>query len=285
MKSFRAIFPIVCSWATLAWAQAAAPPGGAALVAVQLASGRVFAGAVDQRTTASELVLRGEKNHAFLLRSITWDRITAAHDDSGAIPFAEIKSRLTGLKSATPSPDFAHESWHPAADLPSLPAVESITADAFLANWDADLETDGLALFLQPLASDGSPLQATGTVEVELYAVQYRDFNSSPSAGGKSVERVGRWVQPISQASYSSRGAALRLAFQAVHPEFSTDRGVYGLVYVRLTIPGSGIFERTLDGVRIRPWAPIRDELELTSGFRFTPQEITGRGRNWVSQP
>lgn len=266
-------------------AQSPPSPGPPPLVAVQLASGRVFAGAVDARTSDSQLVLRDEKNSAYLLRTIAWDRITAARDDAGAIPLEQLKSRLSGLKSATPRPEFADEPQPSPAKLPLPPAVESITADAFLANWDADLETDGLALFLQPLASDGAALPASGTVEVELYAVQYRDFNAAPAVGGKSVERVGRWVQPISADSYTARGAALRLPFQAVHPEFSTDRGVYGLVYVRLTIPGSGIFERTLDGVRIRPWAPIRDELELTSGFRFAPPEITGRGRNWVSQP
>jgi hypothetical protein len=31
--------------------------------------------------------------------------------------------------------------------------------------------------------------------------------------------------------------------------------------------------------VRIRPWAPLRDYLQMDTGYRFLPHEGTGRGK------
>jgi len=73
-------------------------------------------------------------------------------------------------------------------------------------------------------------------------------------------------------------GAVYRLPFQAVHPEFDTDWAAHGLVHVRLTVPGHGVFEASQEVVRIRAFSPIRDELEMSTGRRFFPIERTGRG-------
>jgi hypothetical protein len=69
------------------------------------------------------------------------------------------------------------------------------------------------------------------------------------------------------------------LPFGAVHPEFDSDwlASPLGLVHVRLVAPGHGTFDSSRDAVRIRPWAPNRDQLELNTNRRFVPTEAVGR--------
>jgi hypothetical protein len=64
-----------------------------------------------------------------------------------------------------------------------------------------------------------------------------------------------------------------------LHPEFDSDwfASPYGLVHVRLVAPGHGTFDASQDGLRIRPWAPSRDSLELKGYPRFLPTEAVGR--------
>jgi hypothetical protein len=62
-----------------------------------------------------------------------------------------------------------------------------------------------------------------------------------------------------------------------VQPEFDLDWIGVGLVHVRLVVPGDGVFEDSLDGLRIRPYAPLRDRLEMNTGRRFLPTEGLGR--------
>src|SRR5207237_1020985 len=82
------------------------------------------------------------------------------------------------------------------------------------------------------------------------------------------------------KSSFSRRsGVRLRLPFGAIHPELNPNwtASWYGLVHIRFSIPGHGVFEDSRDGVRIRPWAPNRDQLEMNTGQRFLPTENLGR--------
>jgi len=67
------------------------------------------------------------------------------------------------------------------------------------------------------------------------------------------------------------------LPFAAVHPEFTSGVDHFGLVHVRLTVPGSGVFEQSLDGVRLRNWSPVRNGMYLQNGRRFFSTERTSR--------
>jgi hypothetical protein len=100
-----------------------------------------------------------------------------------------------------------------------------------------------------------------------------------PSLWRRSLELVERWTRSVNAADFGPRGVQVRLPYGAIHPELRPDwmASWYGLVHVRLTIPGHGVFEDSRDGVRIRPWAPNRDNLEMNTGRRFLPTERLGR--------
>jgi len=160
-----------------------------------------------------------------------------------------------------------------------LPLVRTITFDVRIVNWDADVETDGLVVDLMPIDGDGFLTPVSGSVEVEFFAPQRRVFQHAPKSGGDTFERVERWTVPIDAADFTVNGVRLRLPFGAIHPEFDSDwfASPYGLVHVRLTSAGHGTFDASRDGVRVRPWAPNRDQLELHNYPRFLPTEAVGR--------
>jgi hypothetical protein len=104
-------------------------------------------------------------------------------------------------------------------------------------------------------------------------------FHHAPLSGGDTLELVERWTRQVTPADFGPGGVQLRLPYGAIHPELRPDwmAGWYGLVHVKMTAPGHGVFEDSRDGVRIRPWAPNRDQLELNTGRRFLPTERLGR--------
>jgi hypothetical protein len=154
-----------------------------------------------------------------------------------------------------------------------------LSLDAYVASWDADVELDGIVVELAPLSNAGQLVPASATAEIELFAPQRRVFHHAPRSGGDTLELAERWTRAIGPGDYGPAGVRLRLPFGAVHPELDPDwlAWWYGLVHVKLAVPGHGVLEASRDGVRLRPWAPNRDQLEMNAGRRFVPTEGLGR--------
>ena len=254
-------------------------------VSVQLRSGRTFTGRISNRST-DRLVLLKERGTIKIWRPIAWWEIAAVTIDGEAADIERLRD--LALEAALRRGDESQFSL-PQAIAPEeqpvttevtsrlIPAVTTITFDAFVANWDGDVETDGLVVLLAPLDADGGLAAVSGTVEVEFFAPQRRTFHHAPQSGGDTLERVERWTLQVQD--YGPRGARLRLPFGAIHPELDQDwpANHYGLVHVRFSAAGHGVFEDSRDGVRIRPWSPNRDQLEMNTGRRFLPTEGLGR--------
>ena len=260
------------------------PASSPKLLTVELASGRKFTGHVDLKTNDQHLVLRFTRGSASLQRPIEWQRIVSAAVEGQPIAAERLRAMAEEMKTegigdrGQGTEDRGQEAGARSQAEPELPIhVASVTFDARLANWDGDVETDGLILDILPLSEDGYLLPARGTVEVELFAPQHRVFHHAPLSGGDTLERVERWTQTISVEDFTTSGARLKLPFGAVHPEFDWDWTPVGLVHVRLVVPGDGVFEDSFDGLRIRPYAPNRDRYEMNRGRRFVPTERVGR--------
>jgi len=243
---------------------------------VKLASGREFTAHVDRRTD-DLLWLRFSSGNARVLRPIAWDRVVAAELEGQDVPLAELRTVCARIKSsfkpvAESSPA---ESRSQAAE--AVPAVASIRIDAWVANWNADVEADGIYLQLQPVDDSGRLIPVTGTAEVELFAQRQRKFHEAPQSGGWMTELIEHWSQRVEPEQIGTQGILLKLPFGAVHPDFSSGVDTFGLVHVRLVVPGSGVFEQSLDGVRLRNWSPVRSSTFLPNGPKFFSTEMTGR--------
>ena len=163
--------------------------------------------------------------------------------------------------------------------------VASIVVDASVANWDRDVENDGLLVSVVPLDAYGRAVAASGTLQVYLIGPRVRKFSEAPRSRGSKLDRLGRWVKAVRETDFYEGGSTYRLPFQATHPEFDRRLGSHAMVNVKFTVPGSGTFERTIDYVRIQPFSPIRDYHQLNTGRRWLEIEQTGRGKPATGQP
>lgn len=258
-------------------------------LSVELVSGRHFTGQVDPRTDDETLWLRYGSHNITVLRPILWKRVVNAQHEGRDVNVDALAELAQQIKTPPPenqptidrlsqprasSTSFAEQAGHALA---ASPRVHSVAFDTFIANWDSDVEADGLVVRIYPVGGDGRVLPINGSVAVDLTAIRTTSFYGHPRGRGQVVDKIGTWTKAVRADSSSNRGLEFRLPFQARHPEFATDIGSYGLVHIRLVVPGHGVFEASQDAVRIRQFAPLRDQLQQTTGERFLPNERTGR--------
>ena len=272
----------------------------AAVVRVTVADGRLFSGEVDAKSNGDKLWLRSEKAGIVLWRPIGWPSIrsvAAGEQVYGGMAFrdeyeswktvargqgSEVRgpgdenSKPQGLAdSSTSGFDSRYESLKPVIP----PRVQSVSVSAQLANWDADVEPDGLIVYVAPLDADGNLVAIDGTIDAEL-------IGEGPGTTDRLVTfpTLDRWVRSLRPADMGPQGARVRLEFQRAHPEFDLRLGPYGVVHVRLNVAGHGSFEATTDLTAVRTFNPIRDRVQQQSGQRFFPNERTGLGKRQTLQ-
>lgn len=273
-------------------------------IAVDLASGRTFTAEVDPRTDSSELWLRSRRGGMTILRPVRWDRVVRARVGSDLLSGEQLRDIIDTVRRATPvaePPDRAQANLvitgddlkgrsQPGPSPPSMPAavsrnsvprssvprnsvlprVRSLAIEANVANWDADVEVDGLLVRVYPLDGQGAVVPTRGTLEIDLTA-QRTGVVRHPWP----FVRAGRWTRQVRRADFGPSGVVYRLPFQSKHPEFDLDLAAYGEVHARLSVPGQGTFEATGGTTRIRPSDLMRDQLQQATGRRFFPQERT----------
>jgi hypothetical protein len=308
VRPFLSLLRLVIAWAValgmLPRAQAepvaeqvAAPPMVTVreLVTVTVKSGRTFTAEIDPRSDAAKLVLRFSKETSTILRPIEWTAVTEIRRGEAVLPIETVRTQAIAEnaarpKSMKPSPALGTSSrgtvraWpvRPAAgeeESPNAAAVRgpvrSITVDAHLANWDADVEADGLSLSLGAFVGDGYAAAVDGTLEVALIGER-----QPPYSRGNAFPVLARWTRQVTAAEIEAAGGyyKTRLEFQAVHPEYERWVSNHALVHVRFLVPGDGTFETSIDAVPMRRYSPVRERTEQAFGTRFLPNERTGRG-------
>ena len=262
-------------------------PAAEGPITVDLISGARLVGQLDARSDGSRLWLRSEKGSAVLLRSVQWKQIARARVADKILTAEQLRQLAEQTRPQSPfreerygpqsrislriSPSDPQPS--PVADGPSTVArskVRSLTVDASVANWDADVEVDGLLVHVYPLDADGRVTAVRGTLQVDLPGLA-----ATTIIRRQSFSRLGYWTRPVRIEDFGPDGAVYRLPFQRVHPEFDANLSAYGAVHVRLSVPAQGTFEATESTLRIRPYSALRDHLQQATGSRFFPHERT----------
>lgn len=290
------------AWATIAAACAASAMDVWADDELQATarSCRVFSGKLDDRTNDRELWLRSDRDGVTIARPIEWTAVTELKRGSTAVTRDELMAEARRLLQARPqpqryvvrqgiefSPDAAFTTpnvaaagslreWRPVAHLVEVPQaaqVRWIEIDGYLANWDADVEADGLLLDLNAYDELGEAVATGGTLSVELIGETV-----PPYSRGNAAPMLARWIRQVSAADFARGYARLRLEFQAVHPDFQRVNGRFALIHARLLVPGQGTFEAGRDAVALQGFSPVRERVEQAFGTRFLPTETTGRG-------
>jgi len=281
----------LCAWSCrvrivlLAIAPAVSSAAELPAVTVDLATGRKLRAVLDSRTSEHQLWLRFGNTQTVVQRGFDWRSVIEVREGTRTIESSE----LVQLAKAARQPDDAStqrrvvvRSSASPSDLPQpavlrtpvhLTRVASVTFDATLANWDADVMTDGLYITVAALDPQGQPVSVRGTLTAELFSMKRVDQDEIPHGRGRDLRRMERWSTQIDFQPDDVNSGLVRLPFQTPYPEFDIDWAPFGLVHIQLVVPGQGVFDHSIDGLRIRPWAPLRDALELQTGRRYFPSE------------
>lgn len=265
-------------------------------VVVQLASGRSLLATIAPQTDGTTLWLRWRHGTIRVLRPIDWDRVVRAEYDGRGLSAEQLRRAVVGrepIDSASEEPSapgdgtFQLHTLRPAASSVAEPTlagtiraavtgeprpVRSLSIDAWGANWDGDVEVDGVIVDIHPLDADGAITPMRGTLEVTLMG--WRTGRTRPD---QPPIRLGRWTRSVEPDDFVARGTRYRFPFQSVHPEFDLELAPHATVHARLGVPGQGVFEASSTDVRIRPYSALRDQLQQTTGQRFYDVERTGR--------
>ncbi len=279
-------------------------------VTVETSSGRRFSGDVDARSNADCLWLRSTYGKSWILRPIRWHRVVhvslgeerytseafraAVRLVLATIPPQPISPRPATVWRLGPQDEITHgEKSKPRDTLPEqghrrvpfaaasvprpapparLPPVRAVEIDVRVANWDRDVEVDGLLVEVRPQSAGGATVPAEGTLWVNLVGRP-----NTPVNRPAPPVRLGRWSRRVAAEDFGLRPAVYRLPFQAANPAFDMDIAPDGLVNARLSVPGQGVFEASRCSVRLRPYCCFRDELFRATGRWYLPRERTGQ--------
>jgi hypothetical protein len=267
----------------IGWTSIAAYADELLLLNVNLSNGRTLRAALDSTTNSDRLWLRFGNARTSIRRGFDWQAVVTVRDGERVLD----RNELVRIAESTRSP--ANNSARsnrivippngasPETAILGSPRhasvrIADVTFNVELGNWDGDVAADGLLIQIVPRDENGAPVAAHGTLNVELFATYRIDQDSAPHGRGSDVRALGSWSKPVELPMVPiERG--IRLPFQASHPELDTDWAPVGLIHLQFVAAGQGVFHRSIDGFRIRPWGPFRDELERKSGERFLPIE------------
>ena len=286
---------LICLGATGATTRAATAADESLTVTVR--SGRTFHGLLDAKTDAERLWIRSGHDGVSIERPIAWSSVRALTRSGTAVARDLLVAEAERLRATRPMTEPLYvtkmppvagkpagertaglQLWQVAegpVELASAPdaTVRWIEIDAYLANWDADVEADGLVLDLEALNASGESLPADGTLTVELIGERV-----PPLSRGNAFPMLGNWTRQVTAADFGRGTLRLRLDFQGVHPDFNTVAGRFALAHVRFSVPGQGTFEASKDGLTLQGFSPVRERVQQAFGTRFLPTETTGRG-------
>jgi len=297
----RVLFGWIVTFGVVGQSQAGQASTAEQPVVVHLASGRSLLATVAPQTDGARLWLRWRHGTISVLRPIAWERVVQAEYEGQGLSADQLRRAIVQpepLLSTREAPLAPHagtfhlrslrrptppvaQSTRSTSSRPAITTIEpgrgktppkSLAIDAWVANWDSDVEVDGVVVEVRPLDARGAIAPVHGTLEVDL--IGWRTGRTRPD---RAPIRLGRWTRSVRPDDFASPGTAYRFAFRSVHPEFNLRWAPYATVHARLSVPGRGVFDATSSDVRIRPYSALRDHLQQTTGQRFYDVERTGR--------
>jgi hypothetical protein len=255
-------------------------------VTVSLATGRKMRAVVDPRTNVDQLWLRFGSHETSVCRGFEWPLIQEIREADQPVGRSELIERAAAHRAISLTAQqrqiVVRTNASPSDLQPRMKSplsvhtarITSVTFDATLGNWDSDVMTDGLYIHVTALNSRGEPVAVRGSLSIELFSMKRVEQDEIRHGRGRDLRRMERWSSQIDFRPDNSGSNLVRLPFQTPYPEFDVDWAPFGLVHIQLVAPGQGVFHHSIDGLRIRPWAPLRDMLELQTGNRYFPSEL-----------
>lgn len=287
------------------------------LITAQLVDGRVVQGKVGPRTAEQFLWLNSAEPNLTVVSRFDWTQVIAVAQGTANYSVKEFKSHLrarrrdveaakpTDIQPAVSGPSL-DEAAGPGGPLPAEArssdeviapfsvepqlfsgvrhalhadrrAVQSLHVQAKLANWDDDVEPDGLLVRVTPLDWSGHVVPVDASLDFRLLGLPQRYTGGQKARRSEPTTRLGEWSRRLRVHDFGADGAFFKLAFRGFDPGRDFDVAPEGLLTARLGVSGVGVFEASDEFVVLRPTSRVRDELQLRTGRRFLDGRLRSR--------
>ena len=256
-------------------------------VTVHVQSGRSFIGDVDPKSDQETLWMRFESaGRIKVLRPIKWSRVRGIETDNGPVDIDQFRASVADRAApSTLVPDWpstpcvaSFDATSPTATAQAKRALGftsrpvAIVASARLGQWDKDVQPDGIEVVVTALDDRGDPVEVSGTVSLEFIVPQAVDREQAPRQHGSRLTTVARSSHVVTSRDYRGAGAVLRMNFRQNRP-FDRSYFTHGILHVRMTIPGHGVFRTSVEDMPHRTYSQVRELSERAHGERYLPQE------------
>ena len=249
-------------------------------IAVELNSQRVVFGVVDEQTDSQQLWLRSSAAKVTLVSGFDWQRVVRwepSSTDASKLPDQPKIVAPTEPHALTlPEPQNYIITKSPAAsalDSHRNTRVVSLEVIAEVANWDGDVEPDGLRVFVRPVNAFGQQVPVRGQVSFKLMGQRPPWRNREYLRRKERFVQLGQWSRRIKPDDFCPQGCVYQLDFRNFHPDRRVDVAYEALLHVRLSVPSVGAFEASTPPIFLRPYSWLRDDLQHFTGRRYFPAE------------
>lgn len=248
----------------------------AATISVEAMSGRTFVGEPHSKTDDIVLWIESRVGSTSVQRPVQWDRIVRVTTGDAVYSANQFRSRLaSGVIDSPYQPAERKRIVISGSRIPSVtdadrvralltsPAVQSppeVSRVGFavqLGNWDRDIEMDGFELNLWLADSSRRPVAVRGQLDVVVYAIPHERLNQRIRNPSAQLKRIGRWSQRMEVSDFVAGGAHYELPWNPRQIANDSALSNYGVVVIRVGIPGQGVIERQIEGIRIREFSLI----------------------------
>ena len=279
MRGAAFLFVVTCAWGVGFEPARAVEQDSVRRLSVQTVDGRTLDGTMDLRTDDRSLWIRQADSGVVLVTAVAWHDVDAATMDGERVEAWELREQRRELASETPEAAALDEGGGSAAAEPvaSTAIVRPVQVrnleivDACVVNFDRDVEPDGLSISIVAVGDNGAPLAVAGSLSVQLLG-ERRPARVSLQAFGE----LDRWTQPVAPRDFVDGVATYQLRFWRSAPEWQFDLLPDAMLTARLGAFGHGNYAASKPVV-VRPFNPLRDNLQLLEETRFLPGELHGR--------
>ncbi len=251
-------------------------------IAIELVSAREVHGVLAADSDDDYLWINREEEGVYLSSGfpqseiVGWRILGEKHEGDLPSTAKEAKSPTVTTVKSPAIPSVEEDTPYPQLT-PAVNRVASLRIYASVANWDADAEADGLEVIVQPVDTLGNVVPVRGQLDFKLLGQRSPWDRIEPTRHGRRLlprfDRLEDWSRRVHPNQVAADGVVYRLEFRNFHPDRDLSVSVESLLQARLGVAGQGVFEASSGSLFLRPFSPLRDDLQQHTGSRYFQQE------------
>lgn len=251
-------------------------------IRVHLHDGRLISGHLDPRTSNEHLWIQMVEESIVARSGFRWDCVQKVVQNDQSFAPDVFRSLITPASfepapaiEATTVPCASCDPAETRSNRQPTTVVRSLDIRAVVANWDSDVEPDGLLVEVIPRDEWGDLASVHGQIAFTLIGENTPYDPQDVFQPRPRYPELTRSSNLVRESDFSEGAPVYRVPFGVAHPDFRFDVANEAVLTASLSVPGQGVFRASDDGINLRPGNWIRDRRQQFFGTRYFRQEGT----------